>query len=225
MNRKLFSASLSAALGALTLAACATTVSEPAITPIEPETTEVVAPDEASAVELAMGTVDELVAAGNTQTAIDRLTQLLGKADLTDAERAAVLNRRGTLRASASGFDLMGGIGDLGQVAGLVPGTDLATEASAALDIANGEATSLNFLLQQPETPRTQKFETLFRLGEHNDALDLMLSSGLKPDNEYLIAMYQIGYLCAGEDQTGPAYNAVEPDGTTRELRFCDFGK
>ena len=93
------------------------------------------------------------------------------------------------------------------------------------LDIANGEATSLLGVLERPETPRNARFGSHFRLGQHNEALDLMLSSNLKPDNDQLIAMYQIGYLCSGDDQTGPAYDAVEPDGTARELRFCDFGK
>ena len=37
--------------------------------------------------------------------------------------------------------------------------------------------------------------------------------------------MYQIGYLCEGDELTGRSYDAVEPDGTNHALRFCDFGK
>jgi len=216
---------LTATASAFVLVACATTT--PAVeAPVEtPEAAEVEVPPTLTRVDLAMTTVDELVAAGNTQTAIDRLTQLLGDASLTPDESAAILVRRAELRSSDTGYDLMGAIADYGQVLDKYPTSQVAGDVQSKLDFANGEATSLNFLLAQPETPRGQKFESHFRLGQHNEALDLMLSSGLKPSNDYLIAMYQIGYLCAGEDQTGPAYDAVEPDGTPRELRFCDFGK
>ena len=217
---------LTATASLLVLAACETTTPvSPEPAPVERPASEAVAPVTPSSVELAMSTVDELVSAGNTQTAIDRLTQLLGDASLSGDEKASVLARRGDLRASAQGYDVMGAIFDYGQILDLYPESPAAAEVQGKLDTANGEAASLNSLLAQPETPRGQKFESHFRLGQHEEALDLMLSSGLKPNNEHLIAMYQIGYLCAGEDQTGPAYNAVEPDGTPRELRFCDFGK
>lgn len=207
------------------LAACATTtpVTEVPTEPAEPS--EVIAPVVLTAVESAFETVDSLVTAGNTQTAIDRLTQLLGDTDLTADESAAILARRGDLRASEAGYDLMGAITDYGQVLDQYSSSPLSADVRAKLDIANGEATSLNGVLARPETPRNARFGSHFRLGQHNEALDLMLSSNLKPDNDQLIAMYQIGYLCSGDDQTGPAYNAVEPDGTARELRFCDFGK
>ncbi len=55
--------------------------------------------------------------------------------------------------------------------------------------------------------------------------IDTRASSDLTPDNETLIAMYQIGYLCEGDELTGRTYDAVEPDGTDHALRFCDFGK
>lgn len=222
MIRTIFAATTSA----LVLAACTTTteIEEPSIA-VEPATAEIIIPPTLSAVDLAMGTVDELVVAGNTQTAIDRLTQLLGDARLTDNEKASVLARRGDLRSSAEGYDLMGAIADYGQVLETYPTSAAANGLQIKLDAANNEATSLNGLLNRPETARSQRFSSFFRLGQHNEALDLMLSSGLRPDNNSLIAMYQIGYLCSGDDQTGPSYNAVEPDGTPRELRFCDFGK
>lgn len=214
-------------VSAVFFVACATTPADAPVTEIPAEPVEeVIAPPPApTAVELAMDTVDTLVAAGNTQTAIDRLTQLLGDASLTDAEKAATLSRRADLRASANGYDLMGAISDYGKLIDQYGATPAANDAQARLDLANGEATSLNALLNRPETPRGQRFESFFRLGLHEEATDLMQSSGLKPGNDELIAMYQIGYLCDGEDQTGPAYPAVEPDGTARELRFCDLGK
>jgi hypothetical protein len=37
--------------------------------------------------------------------------------------------------------------------------------------------------------------------------------------------MSQIGYLCDDSNLTGRAYAVTDRDGTTRNLRFCDFGK
>ena len=221
---------LAATAAAFVLAACATTTPveapvEPVVEAAETAVTDIVVPPELSRVDLAMGTVDQLVAAGNTQTALDRLTQLLGDATLTDQERGEVLTRRGQLRSAEKGFDLWGGIEDLENVAEQFEGTELASTAQPLLDTARGRATSLNAILGRPESTRTQRFDALVDLGQHDDALELMLSSGLKPNNDQLIAFYQIGHLCIGEDQTGPVYNATEPDGTQRELRFCDFGK
>lgn len=227
MTRNLFAATASA----LVLVACATTTPEPVKAPVETTdaVTDVVEEVEAlptpSRVELAMGTVDELVAAGNTQTALDRLTQLLGDTTLTDQERGEVLLRRGLLRSSEQGYDLWGGVEDLGKVAEDFPDTDLGNEARLLHATVRDEAKAQTAILERPETTRTQKFDALMSLGQHDDALELMLSSALKPNNDQLIAFYQIGHLCIGEDQTGPVYNAVEPDGTPRELRFCDFGK
>ena len=222
---------LTATASALVLVACATTevpAEAPApVTPAAPASAAIPPiPDvPTSAIGLAMGTVDTLVASGNTQTAIDRLTQVLGTPDLSDDDKAAILSRRADLRASPQGYDLMGAISDYAQVMDAYPTSPAAADAPTKLVAANGQAAALNALLKRPETPRLQRFESHFNLGQHEEALDLMLSSGLKPGNEHLIAMYQIGYLCSGDEQTGPAYNATEPDGTPRELRFCDFGK
>ncbi|MEO0881442.1 MAG: hypothetical protein AAFY34_01805 [Pseudomonadota bacterium] len=181
--------------------------------------------DDVSEFERALVTADQLVEAGNTPTAIDRLTQMLGSTDLTDAQRATLYFERGKLRQSADGYDVWGAITDYETLLDQYPSSPFTAEATEQIGLARGEATSLNGVLEQPETTRSQRFSALLRLGEHQDAIDLMLSSNLRPENEELIAMYQIGYLCDGEDQTGPAYDAIEPDGTTRELRFCDFGK
>jgi hypothetical protein len=192
---------------------------------VEPVVEEIVAPVEVSDFDRANQTVDDLVASGNTQTAVNRLSQLLRNDAITDDQRAATLLRRGQLRYSDDGYDVWGAIEDFESVSTTYPESASAAGAQSVLDIARGEATSLNGLLERPETSRTQRFQSLLRLGQHDDALDLMLSSNLQPKNEELIAMFQIGYLCVGDDQTGPVYNAVEANGQPLELRFCDFGK
>ncbi len=224
MTRRPYLPVLALAASALIFAACETVpVAEPVAEPVAAEV--VVAPVELSEFERAMQTVDELVAAGNTQTAIDRTTQLLRSSEITDDERASALLTRGELQYSDDGYNVWGAIEDFMKVSDVYPDTQAAAEATAMLGIARAEATSLSALLSQPETSRTQKFQSLLRLGQHDEALDLMLSSNLKPKNEELIAMFQIGYLCVGDDQTGPVYNAVEANGAPLELRFCDFGK
>ncbi|MEM6899309.1 MAG: hypothetical protein AAF583_06035 [Pseudomonadota bacterium] len=198
-----------------------------------PETTD----DEASSVRVsiisdditefdrALSTADQLVEAGNTPTAIDRLTQLLGSEELTDSQRATLYFERAKLRESEGGFDVWGAISDYEAVLDRYADSPVSVEAADRIGIVRGEATSLNGILELPETTRSQRFSALLRLGEHQDAIDLMLSSNLRPENRELIGMYQIGYLCDSENQTGPSYDAIDADGTTRELRFCDFGK
>lgn len=206
------------------LAACASTSTDADLEPA-------VAPDPApveststSAFDLAVGTVASLSEQGNEQAAIDRLTQLLGNPDLTDEEKASALYARAKLRYG-DGNDVFGAISDLDEMLALAPAHSKAIEASELRDTARGEATSLNFLLEQGTQSRTERFETLFRLGQHQDAMDLMLEAGLTPSNDYLIDLYQMGYLCEGEEYGGPIFNGVEPDGTRRALQYCDFGK
>lgn len=207
------------AASALALAACS---SAPA-TSGSASSTQTVQP--ASEFELAMQTVNQLVDAGNTQTAIDRLTQLTGDPSLSDEQLAETLLRRGELRFSDDGYDLMGAISDFEEIIDTLPHTGSYSAAVPMLDVARGKATSLNTLLSQPETTRQEKFDILMQLGQHEDAIDLMIQSDLTPDNDTLVAMYQIGYLCEGDELTGRSYDAIEPDGTKRTLRFCDFGK
>ncbi len=212
--------SLAAAASALVLAACSSTPAPEAETAVAVSTTTEVSP-----YELAMQTVEELVTGGNTQAAIDRLTQLTGDPSLGREEMAEVLYRRGELRLGEHGYDTMGAIDDFEEILADYSDTEWSTVAASMLDSARGKATSLNALLAQPETTRTQKFNILMELGRHDDAIDLMLANDLTPDNEALLAMYQIGYLCEGDALTGRAYDVTEPDGTYHELRFCDFGK
>ena len=175
--------------------------------------------------ELAMASVDQLVAAQNEQTAIDRLTQLLGKPELTDDEKQIALLKRGTIRMSDRGYDTWSAIEDFEEIVDTYGADALDGVATEKLDQARGKATSLNFKIQQPDVSRVEKFQAMFDLGDHQEAVDLMLATNLNPGNDYLVAMYQIGWLCDGEGYTGPVYPATEPDGTDRSLQFCDFGK
>lgn len=205
------------------LAACASTTEAP--TPIADTPPPAVSSDVTTEFERAMITVESLEEAGNTPTAIDRLTQLLGDPTLTDNEKVDVLFRRGTLRVSDTGFDTWGAIADFEEILERYPSSDAEAGTQEQLDYARGKATSLSFLLEKPDSTREDIFNAHLDLGEHDEAVDLMLSTGLTPSNDRLVAMYQIGYLCEGEELTGPSYQAVEPDGTARTLQFCDFGK
>lgn len=204
--------------GLALLASCAT---EPAPAPVADP---VPAPAPMSEVERGLETARDLAAAGNEQTAIDRLTQLLGNPDLSARETADILYARAQLRHGA-GNDLFGAISDLDEMLATDPSHPDAEAAIDLRDMARGEATSLNGRLEQGGLSSMERFEILFRLGQHQDALDTMVSEGLTPDNATLIDFYQMGYLCEGAEFTGPTYEAVEPDGTARTLQVCDFGK
>lgn len=213
------------AASALVLAAaCASTAPAPEApaTPVAP-----VAPvvdDTPSGADLAMKTAANLYAAGNAPIAIDRLTQELGNPDLSVGEKATLYMLRADMRYG-KGNDLFGAVSDYEAVIGLLPGSALAGEAQASLDLARGEATSLNFLLEAGELARSERFETLYRLGRHDEAVDMLMQGGVTAQPGSLLGLYQTGYLCEGESYTGPAFDIVEPDGTARTVRFCDFGK
>ena len=212
-----------AAVSVLVLAACAS-VPETVKVPGGSDTATAAAmPD--SAFELAMQTVEGLVVAGNTQAANDRLTQLLGSPALSQEEYAETLFRRGEIRFGPGGYDALGAVEDFQEIVDSYGDTAWYTAALQMLDPARSKATTLETQLTQPETTKLQKFNFLMELGMHQDAIDLMIANDLTPDNEALIAMYDIGYLCEGDELTGRTYEAVELDGTARSLRFCDFGK
>jgi len=211
------------AASAVLLAACASAPETPKIPGGSDTTSAAAMPD--SAFELAMQTVEGLVEAGNTQAALDRLTQLLGSPALTRDEYAEALFRRGEIRFGPHGYDAIGAVEDFEEITDSYGDTAWYTAALPMLDSARGKVTTLEAQLSQPETSRLQKFNFMMELGMHQDAIDLMIANDLLPDNDALIAMYDIGYLCEGEELTGRAYDAVEQDGTPRTLRFCDFGK
>lgn len=166
---------------------------------------------------LAMESVDTLVEAGNEQAAIDRLTQLLGRPDLSISDKAIALERRAELRFGV-GNDVEGALSDFDELKALL-GEDVPGAAEAKL-----ESEALLEALNQPGLAPGDEFEILFRLGQHQEASDLMLSRNLTPDAAYLIDMYQIGYLCDDATLTGPSYEVVD-EGAPLTLRFCDFGK
>ena len=179
---------------------------------------------EQTAAERAIDTANELAAAGNFQAAIDRLTQQVGSPQLTGDERAALYRLRGDIRLNG-GDDTWGAIEDFQQAIDLAPGSATALAAEEGLNVARGKATSLNFRLETGGLTRAERLETLWELGDHEDALDMLRQGGVTAEPDTLLAMYQIGYLCEGEAYTGEAFNITEPDGTPRVVYFCDTGK
>lgn len=180
--------------------------------------------DAPSTFDLAMNTVEDLVLAGNEQAAILRLEQLIGKQDATEDEKAAALYRMAELKMG-DGNQVWGAIEALDEFIDSYPEHAKANAASELRDYARGEATSLNGSLEMGGLSPMQAFKARFRLGEHQEAADIMLANALTPENDYILDMYQIGYLCEDAELTGPSYALVEPDGTDRVVRFCDFGK
>lgn len=173
---------------------------------------------------LAMGTVNSLVEAGNEQTAIDRLTQLLGDPGMSDEQMAAALYKRAELRYGA-GSDVTGAVEDLQEIENRYSGTMATGDAQELQEMAEAEYDTLTAALDGGAISPMERFEILFRLGRHQEAADLMLAGALEPDNKYLVDMYQIGYLCDGDELAGPVFELVEPDGTARAVQFCELGK
>ncbi|MDJ0920923.1 MAG: hypothetical protein QNI84_07330 [Henriciella sp.] len=177
-----------------------------------------------SAFDLAMSSVEQLVAAGNEPTAIDRLTQLLGVPELTEAEKAEALYKRGELRFS-EGHDVLGAISDFSELINTYENSLFAADARYMLTEATHEAETLQAAIASGDLSPTEEFEARFRLGAHQDAADLMLTRNLTPSADYILDMFQMGYLCDDDELTGPSYDLTEPDGTDRIVRFCEFGK
>ncbi|MCR9271261.1 MAG: hypothetical protein NXH72_14810 [Hyphomonadaceae bacterium] len=211
------------AVSAVTLmAACASTTTEtaPVVADLPPQA-ETTTP---SQYQLAMGTVEDLLEAGNEQAAILRLEQLVGMQAASEAEKASALYRMAELKMG-EGNQIWGAIENLDEFIETYPDHEMISAAIELRDYARGEATSLNFQVEQGGLSPMEEFKARFRLGEHQDAADIMLTNALTPANEYLLDMYQIGYLCDDVELTGPQYKVTEPDGTDRTVRFCDFGK
>ena len=204
------------------MTACASTPVDTA--PVIVDAPPVIEAVEPSAFELAMGTVDQLVAAGNEQAAILRLEQLIGLQSASEDEKAAALYRMAELKMG-EGNQVWGAIEALDEFVDSYPEHANAQAAINLRDYARGEATSLNGLLASGELSPMESFKARFRLGEHQAAADVMLANALTPENDYLLDMFQNGYLCQAAELTGPMYKVTEPDGTDHSLRFCDFGK
>ena len=178
-----------------------------------------------SSYALGIKTADELVAAGNTPTAIQRLMQLVGDTSITPVERGETLFKLGTLSASPTGYDAEGAVEYFNEVLAGYPNTSAAKQAQAALPGAEAAVAAHLATLGSVNSTNSQKFLALFKLGRHQEAIDVMVANDIVPSNEELLAMFQIGYLCDDSNLTGRAYSVTDRDGTVRNLRFCDFGK
>jgi len=212
---------LFAAASAVILAACA---SAPEAAD-SASTGSAAAAAEVSPFNLAFQTADELVAAGNTPTAIQRLMQLVGDTSLTDAQRSETLHKLGTLSVSPTGYDAEGAVEYFEEVLAGYKQTPAAKQSAAALPGAKQLVAEYLAIAGSDDSSRSAQFQALFSLGRHQDAIDLMVANDITPGNEELLAMYQIGYLCEDPGLTGRAYPVTDRDGTVRNVRFCDFGK
>ena len=211
---------LFAVASALVLGACASSTSSGPAKPEATETSVVVSP-----FNLGLQTADELVAAGNTPTAIQRLMQLVGDTSLSPQQRSEVLHKLGQLSISPTGYDAEGAVDYFNEVLRDFATTAAAKQSAAALPAAEAAVAVHLATLESVDSTRTDEFLALFNLGRHQDAIDLMVANDILPGNEELLAMYQIGYLCDDSNLTGRAYSVSDRDGTVRSLRFCDFGK
>lgn len=210
---------LFAVASASVLAACSTT----------PETPESIAPPEATLVkstyDRAMSTVDELVRSGHTPVAIDRLMQLAGDTSISDEEKARTLVLLGDYSQSPTGYNAEGAVGYYKEALTDFPASKAAPDAAKNLPSAEAKVAGYLAILNSVNSTRTEQFNALFNLGRHQQAVDVMTANDLVPDNEVLLAMYQIGYLCQEPGLTGRAYDVTNRDGTTVTVRFCDLGK
>ena len=214
---------ITAAAAGLVLAACASTPDAPADSSASDGPVNLNSAP--GAYDLAMGTVDTLVAEGNQQVAIDRLTQLLGDPSLSREQLADALLRRGELRLNSGGFDVLGAVEDFDEVVTGYSDTTAYMAALPLLDTAQSSANFLNEALGSAETTNLERFDMLMQLGAHREAMDIMQANNFTPENGTLLAMYQIGYLCDDDGLTGRTYNATDTDGTALNLHFCDLGK
>jgi hypothetical protein len=211
---------LFAVASALVLGACASSTSSGPAKPEATETSVVVSP-----FNLGLQTADQLVAAGNTPTAIQRLMQLVGDTSLSPQQRSEVLRKLGQLSISPTGYDAEGAVDYFNEVLRDFATTAAAKQSAAALPAAEATVAVHLATLESVDSTRTDEFLALFNLGRHQDAIDVMVANDILPGNEELLAMYQIGYLCDDSNLTGRAYSVSDRDGTVRSLRFCDFGK
>ncbi len=212
---------LLAAASAVILAACASAPEAPATSSASSGAVTA----EISPLSLAFRTADELVAAGNTPAAIQRLMQAVSDTRLTETQRSDILFRLGELSASPTGYDAEGAVAYLEEVLSGYTQTPAAKQAAAALPGARQLVLKHLAVAGADTATRSEQFLALFSLGRHEDAIDLMVANDITPGNEELLAMYQIGYLCEDSNLTGRAYQVTDRDGTVRSVRFCDFGK
>jgi hypothetical protein len=217
-----------AAASALALAACSTTP-EPVSDAPSSSSSSTTATDTAkptlSGVDLAYKTADDLAKAGNVPAAIIRLMQLVGDKSITEEQQAETLLKLGTLSLGEGGHSAKNAIYYFNEIVTKHTGTKAYATAVPMLAQAKAKAASLQAIIDNASSTRGQKFDALFAIGLHDEAIDLMTQYNLAVGNEPLLAMYQIGYLCDDDSLTGKTYAVTDRDGTAKTLRFCDLGK
>lgn len=217
-----------AAASALALAACSTTP-DPATDSSPSSTSSTTDPGAGkstlSGYELGLQTAEDLATKGNVPAAISRLMQLAGDTSLTEDQKAETLLRLGTLSLGDGGNNAQAAVNYFDEIVKKHPGTKAYTTAVPMLTQAKSKVSALQAVIASATSTRAQKFDALFALGSHDEAVDLMTQYNLAVGNEPLLAMYQIGYLCDDAALTGKVYTVTDRDGSSKALRFCDLGK
>jgi hypothetical protein len=148
---------LFAVASALVLGACASSTSSGPAKPEATETSVVVSP-----FNLGLQTADELVAAGNTPTAIQRLMQLVGDTSLSPQQRSEVLRKLGQLSISPTGYDAEGAVDYFNEVLRDFATTAAAKQSAAALPAAEATVAVHLATLESVDSTRTDEFLALF---------------------------------------------------------------
>ncbi len=214
-----------AAASALAIAACSSTPAPAPDTDTSSTTVTEPAKPALSGFELGLKTADDLAKAGNVPAAISRLMQLVGDTSINAEQKAETLLRLGTLSLGDGGYNALAAVNYFNEIVTKHPSTKAYTTAVPMLAQAKSKATSLKAIASSATATRSEKFDALFALGDHDEAVDLMTQYNLNVGNEPLLAMYQIGYLCDDSSLTGKLYSVTDRDGTAKSLRFCDLGK
>jgi hypothetical protein len=214
-----------AAASALALAACTSTPGPANDTTSTSTTVTEPAKPAPSGYDLGLKTADELAKAGNVPAAISRLMQLVGDTSINAEQKAETLLRLGTLSLGTGGYNALAAVNYFNEIVTQHTGSKAYTTAVPMLAQAKSKVSAYQAVASSASATRLQKFEALFALGSHDEAVDLMTQYNLSVGNEPLLAMYQIGYLCDDSALTGKTYSVTDRDGTAKTLRFCDLGK
>jgi hypothetical protein len=214
-----------AAASALALAACSTTPAPSTDTSSASTTVTDPAKPAPSGYDLGLQTADALAKAGNVPAAISRLMQLVGDTSINAEQKAETLLRLGTLSLGTGGYNALAAVKYFDEIVTQHPSSKAYTTAVPMLAQAKSKVSAYQAIVASATSTRSQKFDALFALGSHDEAVDLMTQYNLSVGNEPLLAMYQIGYLCDDAALTGKAYSVTDRDGSSKSLRFCDLGK
>jgi len=133
----------------------------------------------------------------------DQALSIIGNNRITHAEQAAQLFRLAQ-RQYGKGDDLFAALSTLDRLIDLYP-SEAETKAAISLrDIARGEATSLNFILYTDQNLLPEsRIDIMLRLGLFQAATDYIYAETVKPDQDALLRLYRLGYLCAAAAPSG----------------------